>query len=240
MIRIAAVADLHLDESRRGQVASRLRGVAEHADLLLLPGDLTDHGSMEEAEWLAEELGGLDLPILAVLGNHDYVARRTGEISAYLSGKGIRVLDGETVELTIRGESLGVVGVRGFRGGFGEYAFGDDTEPEGEAWVKLVHSEAGKLEAGLRSLSASYRIVMMHYAPIRETVIGEHPETFAFYGSSALCKPVDRHRADLVVHGHSHHGTHQGATPSGVPVYNVSVKVIGKLGMSYALLEVGG
>lgn len=237
MIRIAAVADLHLNTSTRpGELARRLAGISDRADLLLLPGDLTDNGSIEEEQMLADELATVEIPVVAVLGNHDFAARRPGDFSSYLAARGVRVLDGDAFELNIRGETLGIAGVRGFKGGFGEYALGETSEPETEAWVSLAQTEADKLRRGLERLQTRYRVAMLHYAPVRATVEGEHPETVPFYGSSLLCDPIDELRPDMVIHGHSHKGTHRGATPGGVPVYNVSAKVIG---VPYVVLELG-
>lgn len=234
MIRLAAVSDLHFRVSDRGSVSKRFEGVGDRADLLLLPGDLTDNGNLEEAGLLAEELSGLGLPVLAVLGNHDFASRIHTDLMRVLGEAGIMVLDGDTAEFSFGSATVGVVGVRGFRGGFDRYALSEISEPEVEAWVKTVNNEADKLERGLERLRTDYRVVMTHYAPIRATIEGEHPETFPFYGSSKLCKPIDRIGADLVVHGHAHHGTHRGATPRGIPVYNVAAPL---LDGPYTILE---
>lgn len=234
MIRLAAVSDLHFKVGDEGAIASRFDGVSEKADLLLLPGDLTDNGNLEEGSLLAAELSRLGLPVLAVLGNHDFASRINTELIGVFRDVSIAVLDGDTAEFSIRGETVGVVGVRGFRGGFDRYALSETFEPQVEAWVVTATGEAEKLERGLERLHTDYRVVMTHYAPIRATVEGEHPETFPFYGSSRLCKPVDRLGADLVVHGHAHHGTHRGATPRGVPVYNVAATL---LDAPYIVLE---
>ena len=237
MIRIAAVADLHCTLDDAGKIAARLRGINDDADMLLLPGDLTEHGSLDEARLLVEELSDLRVPILAVLGNHDFASRCTPELCGVLGSGGINVMDGHTAGYTIGGTTLGVVGVRGYRGGFGENELTETAEPETEVWVRTTEEEAAKLERGLRNLQTRYRVVMTHYSPVRETVVGVHPETYAFYGSSRLCEPIDRLGADMVLHGHAHKGTHRGATAAGIPVYNVSAKVIG---IPYIVLELDG
>ncbi len=236
MVKIAAVSDLHFTSEDRGRITERFAGVRERADLLLLPGDLTNNGTVEEAALLGDELSALGLPIFAVLGNHDYAARRPERVIATLRDYGVQVLDGDSVQVEVGGRSVGIAGVRGFRGGFNENALSDDAEPEVEAWISLAKSEADKLDNALGSLHSDLRIAMLHYSPITATIIGEHPETFAFYGSSHLLQPLEHHKPDLVVHGHSHKGTHQGHTPAGIPVYNVAVKVIG---VPYVVLELG-
>ena len=234
MIRLVAVSDLHFKVGDEQTIASRFEGVRDKADLLLLPGDLTDNGNLDEASLLGGELSRLGLPVLAVLGNHDFASRMTTQLTGVLNSAGVRVLDGDTAEFTMRGETVGIVGVRGFRGGFDHHALSEISEPEVEAWVVTATIEAEKLERGLERLHTDYRIVMTHYAPIRATVEGEHPETFPFYGSSRLCEPIDRLGADLVVHGHAHHGTHRGATPRGIPVYNVAASL---LDAPFAIIE---
>jgi Icc-related predicted phosphoesterase len=236
MIRIAAVSDLHCTLGDEDKIAARFHDVNDRADILLLPGDITDHGSLDEAQTLADGLSAVKLPILAVLGNHDYTSRITGQFSDFLAECGIHVLDGGTAEYTISGESVGIAGTRGFRGGFGENALDETCEPETEVWVSTTQSEAAKIERGLQQLKTDYRVVMLHYSPIVATIVGVHPETYPFYGATLLCKPIDRLGADLVVHGHAHKGTHHGATPRGIPVYNVAVKVIG---VPYVVLELG-
>jgi Icc-related predicted phosphoesterase len=236
VIRIAALGDVHATIGDKGRIAARLSGVNDEADLLLLPGDLTDGGRLEEGEALVKELAAVRVPIYAVLGNHDYAARRVSDLCNLLRSACIKVMDGEAVEMDIAGETLGLVGARGFKGGFGTGALGETFEPEVEVWVALAQQEAAKIERGLRGLGSRYRVVMLHYAPIHATVEGENPEIFPFMGSSRLCEPIDRLGADLVVHGHAHHGTYSGRTPTGIPVYNVCAAV---LQTPYALFELG-
>lgn len=236
MIRIAAISDMHIKVGDAGSLAPRLEGVNERADLLLLPGDLTDGGLVEEAQVLVKELEGVRAPVLAVLGNHDYMAD-VGALMGFLRDNGIAVLDGDTEELQVRGASLGIVGTKGFGGGFGEHALGENGERLAAAWVGKAKREAAKIERGLQRLATDFRVVMLHYAPIKDTIQGEPVEEFAFYGSSHLCKPIDKYGAHLVVHGHAHNGTHRGTTPRGIPVYNVAGTLLAE---PYALLEFGG
>jgi len=236
MIRIAAVSDLHCTVGDEEKIAQRFHDVNDKADILLLPGDITDHGNLEEAQALADGLAAVNLPILAVLGNHDYTSRITEQFCDFLGGYGIHVLDGGTAEYTVGGHSIGIVGTRGYRGGFGENALDETCEPETEIWMRTTEGEAAKIEHGLQQLQTDFRVVMLHYSPIMDTIVGVHPETYAFYGASLLCKPIERLHADLVVHGHAHKGTHSGATTKGIPVYNVAVKVIG---VPYVVLELG-
>jgi Icc-related predicted phosphoesterase len=236
MIRLAAVGDLHLSLPGTGSVARRFRGVNERADVLLLPGDLTDNGYPDEARLLLRELSEVKIPIVAVPGNHDQHAGKEKEVAHLLTEAGVTVLDGDICRLEVRGKTLGIVGAKGFQGGFGKNAVVAGYEPAVDVWVKEAEAEAHKIRLGLERLDSDYRIVMLHYAPIRSTVLGEDPELIPFMGTDLLCEPIDRIGADMVVHGHSHHGTHAGVTPGGIPVYNVAASVLDK---PYALLEVG-
>jgi len=236
MISIAAVSDIHFKPTETEELRARFACVRDSADILLLPGDLVDSGTPQDAQLLVRELAALDIPIVAVLGNHEYSAGEVGAVADVYRQAGICLLDGDTTDFVIRGESLGIVGTRGARGGFGEQALEPTGEPEVEMWLDVARYEADKLEAGLGSLITDYRVVLLHLSPIRGTVEGEHLEKVPFYGSSALCEPIDRLGATLVIHGHSHHGTHRGMTPGGIPVYNVAATVIPA---PYVILELG-
>jgi Icc-related predicted phosphoesterase len=236
LISIAAVSDLHFKPADAGKLRARVEGVRNEADLLLLPGDLIDSGTPEDAQLFVEELARLDVPTVAVLGNHEFMTGQVEAVANVYRRSGIRLLDGDTTDFVIRGESLGIVGTRGARGGFGEHALGPTGEPEVNYWLDTLAGEVDKIETGLGSLITDYRVVLLHYSPIRETVEGEASEEIPFYGSSALCEPIDRLGATLVVHGHSHHGTHRGSTPTGIPVYNVAASVIPA---PYVILELG-
>ncbi|PYE53132.1 metallophosphoesterase family protein [Deinococcus yavapaiensis] len=221
-VRIAAVSDVHCTTSSRGALQPLFAHIAEHADVLLLPGDLTDYGTPDEARVLLDELAGIRLPTLAVLGNHDFESGRQDEVRAVLSEGGVKVLDGDAYEV----HGIGFVGVKGFAGGFGGAALGAWGERTVKAFVQEALDEARKLEAALDRLHVSQKVAMLHYAPVSETVEGEPIEIFAFLGSSRLEEPLERHPVAAVVHGHAHAGSPQGRTRGGVPVFNVALPLM--------------
>jgi Icc-related predicted phosphoesterase len=228
VIRVAAVGDVHVGVDSAGRLAPRLAGLADHADLFLLAGDLTHRGRPEEAKVLAEELRDLDVPTAAVLGNHDYHSGEQDAVRAVLEEAGIRVLEGEAVVLEVGGRRVGVAGSKGFGGGFAGACASDFGEPEMRAFVGHTKTLAKRLERALGGLRADRRIALLHYSPVAETLAGEPREIYAFLGSYLLAEAVDRAGADLVVHGHAHRGSRAGTTPGGVPVRNVAAPVIGR------------
>jgi Icc-related predicted phosphoesterase len=217
-VRLAAVADLHCDRACQGTLHALFDRIAERADLVLLPGDLTHHGTAEEAAVLARELGALRVPVVAVLGNHDHQSGTMDELARVLIDAGVHVLDGDSVELL----GIGFAGVKGFCGGFGPRIL----ESWGEEIIKrFVHEaveEVLKLESALSRIAGEVRVVLTHYAPIAATVVGEPAEIYPFLGCSRLEEPLNRYRVAAAFHGHAHHGTPEGSTSAGVPVYNVS------------------
>ena len=223
-VRIAALADLHCSKGSQGQLAPLFVEAAAAASVLLMCGDLTDYGHPEEAHVLVKELTGAKIPMVAVLGNHDHESGKHEEVTAILCEAGVNVLDGEACEL----HGIGFAGVKGFGGGFGQRML----SPWGESAIKnFVHEaveEGLRLERALQRLTTRQRIALMHYAPIRATVEGESPETFAFLGSSRLEEPLSRYPVAAVFHGHAHVGSPEGATSTGVPVYNVSLPLMRK------------
>jgi Icc-related predicted phosphoesterase len=222
-VRIAAVADLHYSKTSQPEVLSVLGQAAREADLLLLPGDLTDHGLPEEAQLLVRDIGpSVKVPILAVLGNHDHESGRPEEIAAILSDAGIVVLDGGAHEAL----GVGFAGVKGFAGGFGKHALGPWGEPVIKQFVKEAVDEALKLETALARLRTEYRIAVLHYAPVQGTVDGEPPEIYTYLGSSRLEEPLSRYPVTAVFHGHAHGGAAEARTAGGVPVYNVSLPLL--------------
>lgn len=221
-VRIAAVSDVHCTRASANTLQPLFAHVAAHADVLLLPGDLTDYGTPEEAQVLLRELAGVRLPILAVLGNHDFETGREGEVRGVLSEGGVIVLDGEACEV----HGVGFAGAKGFAGGFGRFTLGAWGEATIKAFVKEALDEALKLEAALARLRTPRRIAMLHYAPIAETVQGEPVEIFPFLGSSRLEEPLGRFAVTAVVHGHAHAGSPEGRTQGGVPVYNVALPLM--------------
>lgn len=217
-IRFAAVGDIHVTQDSAGQLRDFFTQASEAADALLLCGDLTDYGTAEEARVLADELGGVSVPIVAVLGNHDYESGTPEKVREILIEAGVRVLDGEACEI----EGVGIAGAKGFAGGFGRGSLGAWGEPAIKLFVQEALNEAMKLEAALAKLRTSRRIALLHYSPVASTVQGEPAEIFPFLGSSRLEDPLLRYPVDAVFHGHAHRGTPEGRTINGVPVYNVA------------------
>jgi Icc-related predicted phosphoesterase len=219
VIRVAAVGDLHVGPDSAGALREQLSAIHDKADVLLIAGDLTKSGEPEEAEALARELQGLSVQVVAVLGNHDHHADRPAEIAGLLGEVGVAVLEGDAVRIDTPGGSLGVAGVKGFGGGFSGASGAEFGEPEMKAFIRHTKERSEALEAALATLETDVRIALLHYAPVRETLLGEPPEIFPFLGSYLLAEAVDRSGADLVIHGH-------GVTPGGVNVRNVAQTVI--------------
>lgn len=225
-LRIAAVADIHMGEDLRGQYRSRLEGIDRRADLLLVGGDLTRHGTVEEGKVVADELRGLPVPVVAVLGNHDYHSDAQRQIMSILRDAGIIVLDDQSVVLTIDGVRVGVVGGKGYCGGFAGKCASEFGEPQTKALVRHTREIAERWRDELRNLDADRKIVLSHYSPVKDTLMGEPPEIYPFLGSYLLAEAADSEGADLFVHGHAHAGTEKGVTPGGIMVRNVAVPVI--------------
>jgi Icc-related predicted phosphoesterase len=226
-LRIAALSDLHYGRNGAGAHRDLLRAATEAGDVLVLCGDLTDYGLPEEAELLAADLhAGGPIPVIAVLGNHDWESGRQQEVRDVLEKAGVRVLDG-TCEVV---DGVGFAGVRGFAGGFGRWALSAWGEAPIKEFVQEAVDESLRLDAALGRLQAEHRVsalvAVMHYAPIRETVVGEPEEIFAFMGSSRLEEPLNRHAVAAALHGHAHAGAPEGRTTTGRPVYNVSLQVL--------------
>jgi Icc-related predicted phosphoesterase len=206
-----------------GRFRQFVRQVNDEADLLVLCGDLTDRGRIEEGRVLAEELSPLRVPGVAVLGNHDYEGGHEKEICNELQRVGLRCLDGD---FWVFQRTLGIAGIKGFGGGFGRATLQAFGEHHTKAFVQEAVNEALKLETALGRLDVPKKIVAMHYSPILATLEGENPEIRAFLGSSRLEKPIDEYGADAVFHGHSHHGSLRGTTVRGTPVYNVAMPLL--------------
>ncbi len=221
-MRIAATADLHFPSQRHPAIHEELTRVGDEADLLLLGGDLTNYGQPAEMEGLLRALVRLRIPIVAVLGNHDYESGFEAQLMRMMGDQGIHVLDGTVFEH----EGIGFAGTKGFPGGFGRGALTAFGEPQVKAFVQAAMDEATKLERAMSQLRSAKRVVVLHYAPIGDTVQGEAPEIFPYLGTSRLAEVVDRHGADFVVHGHAHHGSCCGKTTSGIPVHNVALPVL--------------
>jgi len=222
-MRLAAVGDLHVKKTSQGQLQPLLAPVNEHADVLLLCGDLTDYGLKEEAVILAKELNAsVRIPIVAVLGNHDYESGQHQEVCRILTEAGVHMLDGEAYEI----HGIGIAGAKGFVGGFGRATLGSWGEPAIKRFVQEAMDEAIKLEGALARLRTQRRIALLHYSPIRSTVEGEPVEIMAYLGTSRLEEPINRHPVDFVFHGHAHNGALEGRTSTGIPVYNVAMPLL--------------
>jgi Icc-related predicted phosphoesterase len=223
VVRLAAAGDLHFGRYSAGTFQKLFGDVVAAADVLVVPGDLTDYGLPDEARALARELAqAVKVPIVAVLGNHDYESGHATEVSEILRESGVIVLDGDSAEI----HGVGFAGVKGFGGGFGPHALGSWGEPVIKAFVQEGVNEALKLETALARLRTAVKIAIVHYAPIQETVIGEPERIFPYLGSSRLEEPINRFGVTAVFHGHAHRGQPEGRTSAGVPVYNVSLPLL--------------
>ncbi len=225
-MRIAAVGDLHVGRDSRGLVRAAFAELREHADVLLLAGDLTQHGDTDEASILAEELADVTVPTLAVLGNHDYHRNQEDAIRVRLEEAGVRVLENEAHIVDVDGRRFGIAGAKGFGGGFAGACASDFGEPEMKAFIRTTKLVAERLEHLLTSLTTDVRIALTHYSPIEGTLVGERLELFPFLGSYLLGEAIDRANCQLALHGHAHRGRERGVTPGGVPVRNVARPVI--------------
>ena len=221
-MRIAATADLHFSASRQGVLHEQLSRVRDEADVLVLAGDLTNYGKPEEMDPLLNVVVRSRIPTIAVLGNHDYESGKQAELMRMMEAAGIKVLDGTAYER----DGVGFAGTKGFVGGFGRGVLTAFGEPEIKQFVQASIDEALKLERAMAQLRTPKRVVVLHYSPIPDTVQGEAAEIFPFMGTSRLAEIVDRHGADLVFHGHAHHGQLQGKTTGGNVVYNVAVTLL--------------
>ena len=223
-VRLAAVGDLHYGRGSQGMLKPLAAAVRRaNADILVLCGDLTDYGMPDEATLLAKELASsIEIPIVGVLGNHDYESGATAEVRQVLVDAGVKLLDGETVEVL----GVGFAGVKGFAGGFGRGVLGPWGEEAVKRFVNEAVAEALKRETALARLRTSAKIAILHYAPIAETVAGEPREIYPYLGCSRLEEPLARYAVTAVFHGHAHHGTAEGKTLGGTPVYNVSLPLL--------------
>lgn len=221
-MRLAAIGDLHCTRQHVGLLRPIFGHVEGRADVLLLCGDLTDHGLPEEVQVLARELSIVKIPILGVLGNHDYESGHADQVTAVLGDVGCRILDGDSLEI----DGNGFAGAKGFCGGFGRGTLGPWGEPAIKAFVKEALDEALKLESALARLRTTRRVALLHYAPIRGTVDGEPEEIYPFLGNSRLEEPLERYPVTLAVHGHAHRGALEGKTRVGTPVFNVAMPLL--------------
>jgi len=224
-VRLAAVGDIHCSKTSQGTLQPLFAQAAELADVLLLCGDLTDYGLPEEAHVLANEIvAAAKIPIVAVLGNHDYESGKPDEVRQILADAGVNMLDVDSCEI----HGVGFAGIKGFAGGFGRGTLGFWGEEAVKRFVQEALDEALKLESALARLRTPQRIAVLHYAPIQATVEGEPPEIFPFLGCSRLEGPFTRHPVNAIFHGHAHNGAPEGQTTGGIPVYNVAISLLRK------------
>lgn len=238
-MRIAAVGDIHINQKERGKWANHFKTISEKADVLLICGDLTDSGDIQEAEVLAEELKSCTIPVVAVLGNHDHERNQQDAIRKVLNNDKVHILDGDSVVIN----DFGFAGVKGFGGGFDKYMLAMFGESMMKNFVQEAVNESLKLDRALTRLESKEgikKIALLHYSPIKGTVIGEPEDIFPFMGSSRLADPINRRQVIAAFHGHAHLGTLEGMTSKGVKVYNVSKAILEKAGYTppFYLLEV--
>jgi Icc-related predicted phosphoesterase len=237
MIRIAAVGDVHVDKDVVGRYRPALERLPEVADVLLIAGDLTRHGTVEEARCFATEFGGLDVPVVVVLGNHDHQSDQQDAVADLLTSSGIAVLEGSGMVLDMHGHRLGVAGAKGFGGGFAGACASKFGERQMKDFVGTTEAVADKLGAALRGLDCDALVALTHYSPVPETLAGEPLEIYPFLGSYLLGQAIDSAPTALALHGHAHAGTERGRTPGGVPVRNVAHPVIKQAYNVYQLLS---
>ena len=227
-IRVAAAADVHCHEGNRAEVTAAFRGLDDEVDLVLLAGDLTTHGEPQQAAVLADACRSLEVPIYAVLGNHDHHAGAAGRVVEVLVEAGIRVLERSSAICRLGGTEVGIVGVKGFVGGFP----GSHIPDFGEPLMREIYAETSReveaLERGLREIAhCPFRVVLLHYSPTDHTLEGERRDIWAVLGTDRMAAPIVEHGPDLALHGHAHAGRFEGRVGD-TPVYNVSVPVMGQ------------
>ncbi|HMG36741.1 MAG TPA: metallophosphoesterase [Blastocatellia bacterium] len=236
MIRVAAIGDVHFSEDSRGRFTDYWSQLHKAADVFLIAGDLTTHGTTDQIDALLEEVRGVRVPIVAVLGNHDYHENKERELRLRLERNRVIVLEGESTVLTMGSYRLGIAGTKGFGGGFPGACASEFGEPEMKAFIRHTECLAERLASELKKLKCDYRIALLHYSPVSDTLQGERLEIYPFLGSYLLAEAVDSAGADLVVHGHAHLGKEKGLTAGGVPVRNVALPV---LKHAYAVYHLG-
>lgn len=239
-VRIAAVGDIHVRESDKGKWVDFFKEVSRSADILLICGDLTDTGDEAEAQILSEELRSCAVPVVGVLGNHDFEKGRHKLIRQIVQNEQVHILDGEAIVLL----DIGFAGVKGFGGGFDNHMLSMFGEGAMKAFVQEAVDEALRLDRALARLDAEYKvdkkIAVLHYSPLKETILGEPEQIFPFLGSSRLAEPLARRNVVAAFHGHAHVGSLEGKTSAGVPVYNVAKPLLLKAGYKcpFYILEV--
>ena len=236
--RIAAVADIHVKSTDKGRWTDYFREISRHADIFLIGGDLTDTGDEAEAQVLSDELKNCNIPVVAVLGNHDYEKGRQKLIRQIVHNENVHILDGEAIVIG----NIGIAGVKGFGGGFDNHMLSMFGEEGMKAFVKEGVDEALRLDRALNRLEQEYenikKVVLLHYSPIKDTIIGEPEQIFPFLGCSRLAEPIIRQEIAAVFHGHAHKGVLEGELQNGIKVYNVARPILQKAGLPVLILEV--
>jgi len=233
-LKVAAMGDLHVREDGSASFRELFGEISREADVLVLAGDLTDLGKPKEAELLAQDLKACSIPVIGVLGNHDYECGCPDEVTRILREAGMKVLDGQATEV----DGVGFVGVKGFAGGFGRRMLGSFGEPAMKQFVGETMNETMRLENAMRTVRSKRSMVILHYAPVVDTIESEPLEIYPFLGSSRLAETIDRFQVSAIVHGHAHRGRFEGRTPGGQRVYNVARHIEKPNGKPYAILEV--
>ena len=238
--RIAAIADIHVRETDKNKWTDLFRAASQQADILLIGGDLTNTGDEAEAEVLKEELKACSIPVIAVLGNHDHEKGRHKTIRQIIQNENVHILDGEAIAIG----DIGFAGIKGFGGGFDNYMLSMFGESAMKAFVQEAVNDALSLDRALTRLDQQHenlkKIALLHYSPIKETIVGEPEQIFPFLGSSRLAEPLVRRQVSAVFHGHAHAGTLEGTLPGGIRVFNVAKPVLQKSGYHspFFLLEI--
>jgi Icc-related predicted phosphoesterase len=226
MIRIAATGDVHFDRKSQNRLSQHMKDLNGRADMFLLAGDLTQTGHPDEMQVLANDLKNSPVPVIAVLGNHDYHFDKVDVVTQILKDAGVIVLERTAIILNIKGETIGIAGAKGFGGGFVGASGSDFGEPEMKSFMRHSRTEARQLEQVIKDMDTDYKIVLLHYSPTTQTLSGEKKEIYPFLGCYYLAEAVDYGKADIVFHGHAHGGIEKGETPGGTPVRNVAQPVI--------------
>lgn len=239
MIRIAAVGDVHYNRASRGRMAKYMSALRGTADVLLIAGDLTQVGLPEEISALADDLAESPVPVFTVFGNHDYHSDQQDKLAEILTRAGVTVLEGTAVTLNLNSHSVGIMGLKGFGGGFIGACGTDFGESQMKDFIRFTKLQAEALRNGLQTLQTDYKIALTHYSPCAETLNGERREIYPFLGSYLLAEAIDQGGADIAFHGHAHHGVEKGTTPGGVPVRNVALPVIRHVFNVYCLNKDG-
>lgn len=226
MIRIAAVGDVHFDRQSHNRLGQHFARLEEKADFLLMAGDLTQTGHPEEVKVLAEDLKKCPIPVISVLGNHDYHFDQTDLVIKILNDVGVIVLEESSIIIEVNNQKVGIAGTKGFGGGFVGASGSDFGEGEMKSFIRHSKNNARNFEKIIKEIEADYKIALLHYSPTAQTLIGEKKEIYPFLGNYFLAEAIDYGKADICFHGHAHSGIERGETPGGCPVRNVAQPVI--------------